>query len=43
VTQRYAADNAVAEIGSPEQFAAFIAREQARWRDVVRKADIKIE
>ena len=39
VTQRYAADNAVAEIGSPEQFAAFIAREQARWRDVVRKAD----
>jgi tripartite-type tricarboxylate transporter receptor subunit TctC len=43
VTQRYAADNAVAEIGSPEQFGAFIAREQARWRDVVRKADIKIE
>ena len=43
VTQRYAADNAVAEIGSPEQFAGFIATEQARWRDVVRKADIKIE
>ena len=43
VTQRYAADNAVAEIGSPEQFGAFIAREQARWREVVRKADIKIE
>jgi tripartite-type tricarboxylate transporter receptor subunit TctC len=43
VTQRYAADNAVAEVGSPEQFAAFIAREQARWRDVVRKADIRIE
>ena len=43
VTQRYAADNASAEIGSPEQFAAFIAREQARWREVVRKADIKIE
>jgi tripartite-type tricarboxylate transporter receptor subunit TctC len=43
VTQRYAADNAVAEIGSPEQFAAFIAREQARWKEVVRKADIKIE
>ena len=43
VTQRYATDNAVAEVGTPEQFAAFIAREQARWRDVVRKADIKIE
>ena len=43
VTQRYATDNAVAEIGSPEQFAAFIAREQAKWREVVRKADVKIE
>jgi len=43
VTQRYAADSAVAEIGTPEQFAAFIAKEQAKWREVVRKADIRIE
>ena len=43
VTQRYAADNAVAGIGTPEQFGAFIAKEQARWRDVVRKANITIE
>ena len=43
VTQRYASDNAVAEIGTPEQFAAVIAKEQARWRDVVRKANITIE
>jgi len=43
VTQRYATDNAVAEVGSPEQFAAFITREQAKWRDVVRKAHITIE
>jgi tripartite-type tricarboxylate transporter receptor subunit TctC len=43
VTQRYAADNAVAEIGTPEQFGAFIGREQARWREVVRKASITIE
>ena len=43
VTQRYATDNAVAEIGTPEQFGALIAREQARWRDVVRKAHITIE
>jgi hypothetical protein len=43
VTQRYATDNAVAEIGTPEQFGALIAREQARWRDVVRKANITIE
>ncbi len=43
VTQRYATDNAVAETGTPEQFAAFIAREQARWREVVGKAKITIE
>ena len=43
VTQRYATDNAVAEIGTPEQFGAYIAKEQARWKDVVKKADIKIE
>jgi tripartite-type tricarboxylate transporter receptor subunit TctC len=43
VTQRYATDNAVAEIGTPEQFGAFIAKEQARWREVVRKAAITIE
>ena len=43
VTQRYATDNAVAEVGTPEQFGALIAREQARWRDVVRKANITIE
>jgi tripartite-type tricarboxylate transporter receptor subunit TctC len=43
VTQRYANDNAVAELGTPEQFGAFIAKEQARWRDVVRKANITIE
>jgi tripartite-type tricarboxylate transporter receptor subunit TctC len=43
VTQRYATDNAVAEIGTPAQFGALIAREQARWREVVKKADIKIE
>jgi tripartite-type tricarboxylate transporter receptor subunit TctC len=43
VTQRYASDNAVADIGTPEQFGAFIAKEQARWREVVRKANITIE
>ena len=43
VTQRYAADNAVAEVGTPQQFGTLIAREQARWRDVVRKANITIE
>jgi len=43
VTQRYATDNAVAELGTPEQFGAFIAKEQARGREVVRKANIPIE
>jgi tripartite-type tricarboxylate transporter receptor subunit TctC len=43
VTQRYATDNATAEIGTPEQYGAFIAKEQARWREVVRKANITIE
>ena len=43
VTQRYATDNAVADVGTPQQFGTLIAREQARWRDVVRKANITIE
>ena len=43
VTQRYASDNAVAEIGTPEQFGTLITGEQARWREVVRKANITIE
>lgn len=43
VTQRYATDNAIAEIGTPEQFGALIAAEQARWKDVVAKAKIRIE
>ena len=43
VTTRYATDNAVAEAMTPEQFAAFIAKEQARWREVVAKAKITIE
>jgi tripartite-type tricarboxylate transporter receptor subunit TctC len=43
VTQRYATDNAVAQIGSPEDFGKLIAAEQARWQEVVRKANITIE
>ena len=43
VTQRYATDNATAEIGTPEQYGAFIAKEQARWSDVVRRAHITID
>ena len=43
VTQRYATDNAVAQIGSPEDFGKLIAAEQARWQEVVKKANIAIE
>src|SRR6185503_1027141 len=42
VTQRYAADNAAISIGSPEDFAAFIKREQARWEKVVKRSNLKI-
>ena len=43
VTQRFAADNAAAGVGTPEDYAAFIAREQARWKAVVERASIRIE
>jgi tripartite-type tricarboxylate transporter receptor subunit TctC len=43
VTQRYATDNAVAQVGTAEDFGKLIAAEQARWQDVVKKAHITIE
>ena len=43
VTERFASDAATAAGGTPEQFAAFIAAEQKRWRDVVKRANIVIE
>jgi hypothetical protein len=43
VTQRFAADDAAAGGGSPDAFAAFIRKEQERWRDVVERASIAIE
>jgi tripartite-type tricarboxylate transporter receptor subunit TctC len=41
ITERFAADSAEAVGSTPEEYAAFIAQEQARWGDVVRKAGIK--
>jgi tripartite-type tricarboxylate transporter receptor subunit TctC len=43
VTQRLANDNAAAGIGSPEDYAAFVRKEQARWQQVVKRANIVIE
>lgn len=43
VTQRFAADNASVGVGTPEDYAAFIAREQKRWKTVVERAKIVID
>jgi tripartite-type tricarboxylate transporter receptor subunit TctC len=41
VAERFAADDAEAVGSTPQEYAAFIAAEQKRWGDVVRKANIK--
>lgn len=41
VLERFAADDAEGIGSTPEQYAAFIADEQKRWGEVVRKANIK--
>jgi len=41
VAERFAADNAEAVGSTPQEYADFILREQARWGEVVRKAGIK--
>ena len=41
VTARFASDNAVGGGGPSKEFADFIAREQAIWKDIVKRASIK--
>jgi tripartite-type tricarboxylate transporter receptor subunit TctC len=41
VTERFASDSAVGGGGPPEEFAAFIARQQKVWKDIVLRAGIK--
>lgn len=43
VTERFATDNAVGGGGPASEFAAFIAREQKTWKDIVAKAQIKAD
>ncbi len=43
VLERFAADNAVAVGSTPAEFAAYIRKEQARWKEVVEKAKIRAE
>lgn len=41
VAERFAVDSAEAVGSTPKEYSDYIAREQARWSDVVRKAGIK--
>ncbi|MFZ2648671.1 MAG: tripartite tricarboxylate transporter substrate binding protein [Burkholderiaceae bacterium] len=41
VTERFASDSAVGGGGPPEEFAAFIAAQQATWKEIVARAGIK--
>jgi tripartite-type tricarboxylate transporter receptor subunit TctC len=41
VTARFAEDSAVGGGGPPEEFAAFIAKQQKVWKDIVLRAGIK--
>jgi tripartite-type tricarboxylate transporter receptor subunit TctC len=41
IIDRLAPDSAEAIGSTPEEYAAYIAAEQKRWREVVRKAGIK--
>jgi len=41
IITRYEAESAIPGGGSPAEYAAFIAKEQARWKVVVEKAQIK--
>jgi tripartite-type tricarboxylate transporter receptor subunit TctC len=43
VRQRFLAQGALFPLGTPEEFATFVAAEKNRWGDVIRKAGIKVE
>ncbi|MGQ0655918.1 MAG: Bug family tripartite tricarboxylate transporter substrate binding protein [Betaproteobacteria bacterium] len=43
VAERFKADDAEAIGSTPQEYADFIAKEQARWKDVIQKARIRID
>jgi tripartite-type tricarboxylate transporter receptor subunit TctC len=43
ITSRFQKDDARAGGGTPEQFAAFVKREQATWERIVKKTGLKID
>jgi tripartite-type tricarboxylate transporter receptor subunit TctC len=43
VVERFKADDAEAIGSTPQEYADFIAKEQARWREVIQKAGVKAD
>ena len=43
VAERYKADDAEAIGSTPQEYADFVAKEQARWKDVIQKAGVKVD
>ena len=43
VIERFKADDAEVVGSTPQEYADFIAREQARWKDVIQKAGVKAD
>jgi tripartite-type tricarboxylate transporter receptor subunit TctC len=43
VLERFRADDAEAVGSTPQQYAQYIASEQARWKEVIQKANIKAD
>ena len=43
VLERFGADNAEAVGSTPQQYAEYIAQEQARWKEVIQKANVKAD
>jgi tripartite-type tricarboxylate transporter receptor subunit TctC len=43
VRQRYLSQAALLPLGTPEEFTAHVAAERAKWGEVIRKANIRIE
>jgi tripartite-type tricarboxylate transporter receptor subunit TctC len=43
VAERFAVDNAEAIGSTPQEYAHFVAKEQARWKEVIQKAGVKAD
>jgi|SRR5688572_1561012 len=43
VSERFRADDAEAVGSTPQEYADFIAKEQARWKDVIQKAGVRAD